>query len=208
MKKLLAIIVTVLCMAMLFTGCAGAAKNAQPNNAASNETEAADKQLIFVNPKSIGYAYWDNAKRGAENAGKDVGTEIVFNGNTDVDSAKQINMIEDMITRGATGLLVAPNDAQAVASVFSKAREKGINVVTFDSDAPDTERQYYVAAATDEALAERLIDIIAEEIGGKGQIAFMVAGLGAENQTIRTSRSWPQSLVTMKCRFHLQMHKI
>ena len=130
-----------------------------------------------------------------------------------------------MITRGATGLLVAPNDAQAVASVFSKAREKGINVVTFDSDAPDTERQYYVAAATDEALAERLIDIIAEEIGGKGQIAFMVAGLGAENQiakisrrskpqrrswlgTIRTSRSWPQSLVTMKCRFHLQMHKI
>lgn len=57
MKKLLAIIVTVLCMAMLFTGCAGAAKNAQPNNAASNETEAADKQLIFVNPKSIGYAY-------------------------------------------------------------------------------------------------------------------------------------------------------
>ena len=77
MKKLLAIIVTVLCMAMLFTGCAGAAKNAQPNNAASNETEAADKQLIFVNPKSIGYAYWDNAKRGAENAGKDVGTEIV-----------------------------------------------------------------------------------------------------------------------------------
>ena len=55
MKKLLAIIVTVLCMAMLFTGCAGAAKNAQPNNAARNETEAADKQLIFVNPKSIGY---------------------------------------------------------------------------------------------------------------------------------------------------------
>ena len=29
MKKLLAIIVTVLGMAMLFTGCAGAAKNAQ-----------------------------------------------------------------------------------------------------------------------------------------------------------------------------------
>ena len=189
MKKLLAIIVTVLCMAMLFTGCAGAAKNAQPNNAASNETEAADKQLIFVNPKSIGYAYWDNAKRGAENAGNDVGTEIVFNGNTDVDSAKQINMIEDMITRGATGLLVAPNDAQAVASVFSKAREKGINVVTFDSDAPDTERQYYVAAATDEALAERLIDIIAEEIGGKGQIAFMVAGLGAENQIAKIEAS-------------------
>ena len=38
-------------MAMLFTGCAGAAKNAQPNNAASNETEAADKQLIFCQPE-------------------------------------------------------------------------------------------------------------------------------------------------------------
>ena len=105
---------------------------------------------------------------------------MVFNGTTDVNSAKQIDMIEDMMTRGATGLVVAPNDAKAVASVFSRARAQGINVITFDSDAPDTERQYYVGADTDQKLAEQLIDIIAEDIGGKGIIAFMVAGLGAE----------------------------
>ena len=46
MKKLLAIIVTVLCMAMLFTGCAGAAKNAQPNNCLLYTSDAADEEDV------------------------------------------------------------------------------------------------------------------------------------------------------------------
>ena len=191
MKKVLSIAALLLTTVMVTAAC-GSKEAAQPAapEAGKEQSPAADSQgsengekpLYFVNPKSIGYAYWDLAQKGAEAAGTDVGAEVVFNGTTDVNSAKQIDMIEDMMTRGATGLVVAPNDAKAVASVFSRARAQGINVITFDSDAPDTERQYYVGADTDQKLAEQLIDIIAEDIGGKGKIAFMVAGLGAENQ--------------------------
>ena len=191
MKKVLSIAALLLTTVMVTAAC-GSKEAAQPAapEAGKEQSPAADSQgsengekpLYFVNPKSIGYAYWDLAQKGAEAAGTDVGAEVVFNGTTDVNSAKQIDMIEDMMTRGATGMVVAPNDAKAVASVFSRARAQGINVITFDSDAPDTERQYYVGADTDQKLAEQLIDIIAEDIGGKGKIAFMVAGLGAENQ--------------------------
>lgn len=189
MKKTMKLAVAVLVGGMILSACAPTKPTATETQSGGSEktettkqSDSSEKPLYFVNPKSIGYAYWDLAQKGAEQAGADVGAEVIFNGNTDVDSAKQINMIEDMLTRGATGIVVAPNDAQAVASVFSRARADGVNVVTFDSDAPDTERQYYVCPDTDKQLAEQLIDIIAEDIGGKGQIAFMVAGLGAENQ--------------------------
>lgn len=183
MRKFMKLVALSIVGIMLLTGCGSKqGSNSNAGTKTTEKTESKGKRLYFVNPKSIGYAYWDFAKKGAEQAGSDLGAEVVFNGHTDVDSAKQINMIEDMLTRGVTGLVVAPNDAQAVASVFSRARSQGVNVVTFDSDAPDTERQYYVGADTDKNLAEKLIDIIAEDIGGKGKIAFMVAGLGAENQ--------------------------
>jgi len=188
MKKAVKLIGAILCIAILFAACSsgktttGTENTDTTNSSTKGNKDDSKKELYFINPKSIGYAYWEFAKKGAEQAGTDVGVEVVFNGHTDIDSAKQINMIEDMLTRGATGIAVAPNDAQAVASLFSRARSQGVNVVTFDSDAPDTERQYYVGPDTDKAMAEKLIDIIAEDIGGKGEIAFMVAGLGAENQ--------------------------
>lgn len=150
------------------------------------------KATFFINPKSIGYAYWDLAQKGAMQAGQDLGVDVIFNGYTDVDSTKQINMIDDMLTRGVKGIAVAPNDAQAVSAVFAKARAQNVQVVTFDSDAPTTDRQYYIGPETDEKIGAQLIDIIANDIGGKGDIAFMVAGLGAENQIAKVNAAKEQ----------------
>lgn len=171
MKKLLGLLL-VLSLGVSLVGCS------QNTGQDSNN----DTRSYFVNPKSIGPAYWAAAEKGAKQAEEDLGVEVIFNAPTEADSSQQINMIQDMLTRQVAGIAVAPNDAEAVAPIFNQALEQDVQVVTWDSDAPNSNRQFYIAPATDKELGEMLADVIAQQIGGSGQVAYMVAGLGAQNQ--------------------------
>lgn len=172
--KVAVVVLTVLmAMSMMLVGC---------SSGAGDDDSADAGYTYFVNPKSIGPAYWEAAGQGAAKASEDLGVEVIFNAPTEADSAKQVNMINDMLTRQVNGIAVSPNDTKAVEQVFSKAVEQGAQVVTWDSDAPESDRSYYLAPATDKEVAEEMVDMIVEQMGDSGKIAFMVAGLGAENQ--------------------------
>ncbi|CAM4290901.1 autoinducer 2 ABC transporter substrate-binding protein [Paenibacillus typhae] len=188
MKKMtLAVLTGVL--ALTLSACGANSGNSPANNAGASSNDgaaASGTRTYFINPKSIGPAYWAAAEKGAIQAGEDMGVEVIFNAPTEADSSKQINMIQDMLTRKVSGIGVSPNDAKAVGPVFKKAAEQDVQIVTWDSDAPETDRQYYVAPATDEEVGELLAKTIGEEIGGEGQVAFMVAGLGSQNQIAKS----------------------
>ncbi|WP_314002630.1 autoinducer 2 ABC transporter substrate-binding protein [uncultured Paenibacillus sp.] len=175
-------------LAVALAACGNSGNNGGANTpSAGGGTSApaassSESRSYFINPKSIGPAYWAAAEKGAKQAGTDLGVEVIFNAPTEADSAKQINMIQDMLTRQVSGIGVSPNDAKAVGPVFKKAADQNVQIVTWDSDAPETDRKYYVAPATDEEVGQKLAQTIGDELGGKGQVAFMVAGLGAQNQ--------------------------
>src|ERR1700736_4896013 len=145
-------------------------------------TAVADQRNYLVNPKSIGPAYWAAFQKGVDQAAKDLKVAVVFNAPTEADSAKQVNLLQDMLNRNFNGIAIAANDPAAVIPVIKKARDKGVSVVTVDSDAPASARQYYVTPSTDEDKGLTLAKYMGELLGGKGKVAFMVAGLSAKNQ--------------------------
>ena len=51
-------------------------------------------------PKSKGNAYFIAAKRGAEQAAKDLNVKLLYEGPTEPDPAKQNEIVETWITRG------------------------------------------------------------------------------------------------------------
>ncbi|RXZ78522.1 hypothetical protein EBB07_26640 [Paenibacillaceae bacterium] len=186
MKKLALTVLTGM-VALSLAACGNTGTNgAQTGNNAGQGSSNAGTKTYFINPKSIGPAYWAAAEKGAKQAANDLKVEVIYNAPTEADSSKQINMIQDMLTRKVAGLGVSPNDAKAVGPVFKKAAGQDVQIVTWDSDAPETDRQYYVAPDTDQVVGELLAKTIAEEIGGKGQVAFMVAGLGSQNQIAKS----------------------
>lgn len=67
---------------------------------------AEEKRTYFVNPKMVGAAYWEYAKEGALKAGEDLGVEVIWNGTPEVDAAKQVNMIQDMLIREVDGMAI------------------------------------------------------------------------------------------------------
>lgn len=196
MKKIL-VWVMVLAMALGLTACGEKEETAPPKEnkedtakqdaAADSESkdDSAKQQdgdkTYFINPKNIGPAYWAAAEKGALKAGEELGVEVIFNAPSDADSAKQISMINDMLARDIDGLAISPNDANAISQVIQSAIDKGVKVITWDSDAADSNRAYFVAAETQERLGETYVEQMAQQIDGKGKIVFMVASLGAQN---------------------------
>ena len=139
-----AISVMLVLVMVTLVGCSAAtttATTAAPaaTTAAAAETTAAaggsEPYTIVVMPKLIGIPYFNRSQTGAEQAGKDLGVNVIYNGPSVGDAAQQVQMIEDYITQGVDAICVAPNDAAAMTPVLQKAKEAGIKVLDWDTPA-------------------------------------------------------------------------
>jgi rhamnose transport system permease protein len=136
---------------------------------------------LAMMPKSKGNAYFIACRKGAEEAARELGVKLIWDGPTDPDPAKQNEVIDTWITRGVDVIAVAVENRQGISSVLRKARSKGIKVVTFDADAEPDARDFFVNQATPEGIGQTLMDNAARILGGKGKFAIITASLTAAN---------------------------
>lgn len=148
----------------------------------SSATSGGGKQVTvaFV-PKLVGIPYFTAMQKGGEQAASELGVEFVYQGPTTADSAKQIEIINSLITRKVDALAVAPDDPAAVKPILERAKEQGITVLTSDTDAPDAPREAWVNQATTEAIGTAVTDALASQMGGKGKWAIVSCGPTAQN---------------------------
>ncbi len=140
------------------------------------------KQIVIaMMPKSKGNAYFIAAQKGAEEAAKELGVKLIWDGPTDTDAAKQNEMIDTWITRGVDVIAAAVENKESLSTVLRKARARGIKVVTFDADALPDARDFFVNQATPEGIANALMDNAARVMGNKGEFAIITATLTASN---------------------------
>jgi rhamnose transport system substrate-binding protein len=140
------------------------------------------RPVIAVMPKAKGDPYFVSCRAGAEEAAKELGVELIWDGPTSLDSAKQNELVENWITRKVDVIAVAVENRGGISSVLRKARERGIHVVTWDADAEPDAREYFVNQATSEGIATTLTDEAARLLGGKGEFAIITGALSAANQ--------------------------
>ncbi len=132
-------------------------------------------------PKSKGNAYFIACRQGAEEAAKELGVTLIWDGPTEPDPAKQNEVIDTWITRGVDVIAVAVENREGISSVLRKAQERGIKVVTWDSDADPDARSFFVNQATPEGIGQTLMDHAGRILGGHGQFAIITASLTAAN---------------------------
>lgn len=148
----------------------------------SSGTGSGGKKLtIALMPKSKGNAYFISCKAGADEAAKEVGADLLFDGPTDPDPAKQNEIIENWTTLGVDVIAVACENKEGISTALKKARAKGIKVVTYDSDANPDARDFFVNQATPQGIAETLMDEAARLTDSEGEFAIITASLTAAN---------------------------
>src|SRR4029450_786664 len=117
-----------------------------------------------------------------EEAARELDVELLWDGPTGLDAARQNEMVENWITRGVDVIAAAVENKSALSTVLRKARAHGIKVVTWDADAEPDARDYFVNQATAEGIANTLPDEASRLLGGKGEFAIVTGALSAANQ--------------------------
>ena len=140
------------------------------------------KLMIAMMPKSKGNAYFISCKHGADRAAKELGFELLFDGPTDSNAAKQNEIVANWITLGVDVLPVAAENKQGISTALRKAQKQGIKVITFDADALPDARSFFVNQATPQGIASGLMDEAARLCGAEGEFAIISATLTAGNQ--------------------------
>ena len=140
------------------------------------------KAVVALMPKAKGDPYFVSCKAGADEAAKELGVELLWDGPTDLDAAKQNEVVEAWITRGVDAIAVSVENKVGISTVLRKAKEKGIKVVTWDADAEKDARDFFINQATPQGIGHTLTDEAARITGGKGDFAIITASLSAANQ--------------------------
>ncbi|KKX31936.1 ABC transporter substrate-binding protein [Rhizobium sp. LC145] len=142
---------------------------------------------IAVIVKTVNSTFWQNVQKGADAAMKEAGGEdtMTFQGPAAESAiADQVNMVENAVNRGVSGIVLAPSDPDALVPAVKKAWEARIPVIIIDSMLAEGSEQYYQSfLATDNKKAGELAaQALIEKVGTEGKIAVMsyVAGAGSE----------------------------
>jgi fructose transport system substrate-binding protein len=116
-------------------------------------------------------------KEGANTKAKELGAEVQsFAGKKDGDNESQVAAVENLISAGAAGFMITPNDSKAIVPSLDKARQEGLLVVALDTqtEPPDAADVTY---ATDNYKAGLLIGQWAkakfEKDGKEAKIAML-----------------------------------
>ena len=157
---------------------------------------------VAMMPKSKGNAYFIACRKGAEEAAKELGVKLIWDGPTDPDPAKQNEVIDTWITRGVDVIAVAVENREGISSVLKKgtrARNQGAHLGR--RRRPDA-RDFFVNQATPEGIGQTLMDNAARVLNGKGSFAIITASLTAANmiawqKTIEARRLEKYPQITM-----------
>jgi len=116
---------------------------------------------------------------GAEEAGFG-SVEVV--GPLDASASSQVSFINAETQAGTDVIVIAANDPDAVGPALQEARDAGANIVAFDSDTAPEYRDVFISQVVARDVALIQVELIAEQIGGDGQIAILSATANATNQ--------------------------
>ena len=146
---------------------------------------------IAMMPKFKGENYFDACKVGAEEAAKELGIELLYDGppQDQATNQRQVDILEGWIAQQVGVIIVSPNDPTAIAPTLKKAQSRGIKVLTFDADAQVDARDLFVNQVVSAGVAQGLIKGAADNLKAKGygpgvqaNIAFVSSSKTDANQ--------------------------
>ena len=157
--------------------------------AAATASFAADKPKalkIAMIAKSSTNPVFLSARTGAEAAAKDLSAKtsvaITIDWRTPPteDGQVQAQRIAQAVNEGADAVLLSCSDAGKVTGAINDAVARGVPVMTFDSDAPQSKR-FAFYGVDDIETGEKVMAELAQQLGGKGRIAILAGNQNAPN---------------------------
>ena len=151
--------------------------NQNNTNGADGTPSGEDTLTIAVIPKSTGGEFWETVEQGAQDAAKQHGVKIRWEGTlSETEIAEQNRIIENMVNLGVDGMAIAPLNAKATGKPIAGAVDAGIPVVVFDSSVDGDAHVSFVATDNEQGGvlgAQKLVELLGDEKGDVLVLRFL-----------------------------------
>jgi ribose transport system substrate-binding protein len=171
--------------ALLTAACITAACGKGGNTAAAGKTFT-----IAMIAKSSTNPVFLSGRQGAEAAAAELSKKHSMTVKIDwltppnEDGAVQSQRISEAVNSGANAILLSSSDANKVRGAVDEAVSRGVPVMTFDSDVPDSKR-FSFYGGDDVKMGTQVMDELAAQMGGKGRIGIIAGNQNALNLQAR-----------------------
>ena len=180
-------------LSMGLAACNGGEKSAPAGSAPATGAPAAGRGLkIAVIAKSSTNPVFLSARTGAEVAAKELSqkhgipVEIAWLTPPAEDGQVQAQRIAQAVNEGASAVLISCSDAGKVTGAINDAVGRGVPVMTFDSDAPQSSR-FAFYGVDDIKTGEAVMRELAPLMNGKGKVAILAGNQNAPNLRSRVA---------------------
>lgn len=133
-----------------------------------------DRLSVAVVAKGYASPFWDTVRRGAMQAGTELGVTVSFNGpDNESDVNRQVDQLNMAFVRAPSALVFAALDSDAAAAPLLQFQEAGIPVVAFDSGVPGSDVPIATVATDNRAAAAEAATRMATLVGGAGAVGVI-----------------------------------
>jgi ribose transport system substrate-binding protein len=176
-----ALIVTL--MAGWLGGCGGEQPSTTPATSAPARTSGLKIAMIAKNTTNPVFV---SARKGAETAAKElaekhgVPIDIVWMTPDHEDGQLQAVAVAQAVADRASAILISCSDPARTTAAIDDAVDRGVPVMTFDSDAADSKR-FAFYGVDDETLGRTVMRELAAQLHKKGTVAILAGNADAPN---------------------------
>lgn len=151
-----------------------------------------DKPLKFSFVPKLVHPWYDVVQQGvakavAEFKERGIEIEVKWDAIPEAEITAHMKRIEANIAAQPDGLAISCLDPATNTQLINDAINAGLNVITFDTDAPESLRKLYVGHNKDFQDGYDLGEFLAEKIGKKGKVGILSGTLTAPNHVGRVS---------------------
>lgn len=148
------------------------------NQVFSEPPRAPKPQLVLLTGGSG--PYWQTTIRGAEAAARELDVELQIEAPEESEDYKaQLAVLEKLELPGIDGIAISPVNAEQQTDAINKLSEQ-LNIVTFDSDAPESNRHGHVGTSNF-AAGRACARLVGEAMPEGGKIGVFLANVTKEN---------------------------
>lgn len=127
--------------------------------------------------------FWKIAEAGTKKAQQELGVEVLFRIPSKGTAEEQQQILQDLVTTGVSGIAISPKDPANQTEMLNEAAAK-VNLVTQDSDAPESNRLCYVGTNNHDAGVEAG-KLVKAALPNGGKIIVCVGTMDAQNAADR-----------------------